>query len=239
MKKITWFDLNFPWLGGAMALTLVALLFGSDLLLGVPGSPRWHDRTWLAWMAMFAYLLHNVEEYGIDMFGRRRGFVTGMNAVFQLPPEPQSPIPALFFTSVNVPLFWIGAPIAALLSEHHPLVGFVIYSVIFINALVHIVPLLLGNGYSSGTLTAIVVFLPLSIWVGYACFGAGGLPNKAMALLIALGVVLHVILMGSVLLFVRKKIAAHALVAVQFANSVLLFGLAWLAEGWALGTLVR
>ncbi|HET6408522.1 MAG TPA: HXXEE domain-containing protein [Chthoniobacteraceae bacterium] len=220
-----------------MALALLGLLFGSDLLLGVPGTPRWHDRTWLAWLAMFAYLLHNVEEYGIDMFGRRRGFVTGMNAVFKLPPEPQSPIPARFFTAVNVPLFWIGAPVAALLSEHHPLVGFVIYSVIFINALVHIVPLLLGAGYSSGTLTAILVFLPLSGWVGYTCFGAGGLTYKAMALLIGFGVVLHVILMGSVQLFVRKKIGARALIAIQFFNTFLLFVLAWSAEKWAKGIL--
>ena len=238
MKKTSWLDLNFPWVGGVAALVLLVLLFGTDLLLGEPGSSPWHDRVWLAWMAMVAYLLHNVEEYGIDMFGRRRGFVTGINEILKLPPEPDSPIPALYFTSVNVPLFWVGAPMAALLSAHHPLVGLAIYSVILINALVHIVPLVVGRGYTSGTLTAIVLFVPLSVWVGHACFGAGRLTYQAMTLLIVLGVIFHIILLLPIQLFIRGKIGTRALIGIQYVNAVLLFLIPWLAEKWRGGVLI-
>lgn len=230
MRRASWFDLNFPWIGGGGALVLLVLLFGTDLLQSDSGPSRWHDRVWLAWLAMAAYLIHNIEEYGIDMLGRRRGFVTGINDVLKLPPEPDSPIPALYFTSVNVPLFWIGAPIAALLSERHPLVGLVLYAVILINALVHILPLLAGAGYSSGTLTAIFIFLPLSIWVGYTCFGDSALSYQAMGFLIVMGVIFHIILMAPIQLFIRGKLGATAMIGIQYANAVLLFLIPWIVE---------
>lgn len=232
MKKASWFDLNFPWIGGVGALVLLGLLFGTDLLVGETDASRWYDRTWLAWLAMAAYLLHNIEEYGIDLFGRRRGFVAGFNAMLKLPPEPDSPVPPVFYTLVNVPLFWVSAPIAALLSMHHPLVGLVLYSVILINALLHIIPLLLGLGYSSGTLTAFVIFVPLSIWVGHACFGDGKLSYAAMTFLLAMGVFIHLVLMASIQLFIRGKINATALNTLQIVNAALLIVLPWLAEQW-------
>ena len=64
----------FPWMGGGAAIVLFILLFGTRLLQSEPGSSRWHDRVWLSWLAVVIYLLHNVEEYGIDVFGRMTQF---------------------------------------------------------------------------------------------------------------------------------------------------------------------
>jgi len=36
---------------------------------------------------------------------------------------PDCPIPAAYFLSVNIPLIWVIAPIAALLSRRDPVVG--------------------------------------------------------------------------------------------------------------------
>jgi hypothetical protein len=91
----------FPWIGCGGAIVLLVLQFGTRLLQSEPGSSRWHDRVWLSWLAVAIYLLHNVEEYGIDVF--------------------------------NIPLIWVIAPIAALLSRRHPLVGLKFYGVIFVN----------------------------------------------------------------------------------------------------------
>ena len=235
----SWIDIAFPWIGGAAAVVLLVLLFGTRIFRGEPGSSRWRDPVWLSWLAIVIYLIHNVEEYGIDAFGRLHEFPAGMCAALKLPPYPDCPMPPEFFLAVNIPLFWIGAPIAALLSRRHPLVGLTFYSVIFTNALAHIVPALAGVGYSPGTLTAVIFFLPASGWVAYACFGKGRLSYKALALLVADGVILHAILMGSALLFIRGLIDSTALVSIQLANAVLFLLIPWLGEKWRGGVLLR
>lgn len=237
--KWNWIDIAFPWIGGAAAVVLLVLLFGTQLFRSEPASSRWRDRVWLSWLAMVIYLLHNVEEYGIDLFGRPHEFPGGICAALKLPPYPDCPLPPAFFLAVNIPLFWIGAPIAALLSRRHSLVGLTFYSVIFTNALVHVAPTLAGVGYGPGTLTAVILFLPVSFWVAYACFGKGQLSYKAMALLVADGVILHVILMGSIQLFIRGMIDDRALVSIQLANAVLFVLIPWFGEKWRNGLLTQ
>jgi hypothetical protein len=148
-------------------------------------------------------------------------------------------MPPSFFLAVNLPLFWVGAPLAALLSRRHPLLGLTFYGVVFTNALVHIAPFLAGQGYSPGTLTAIVLFLPVSAWVTYACFGKGKLSYKALTLLVADGVILHIILIGSMFLFINGVIDGTSLVTVQVLNAVLFLLIAWLGEKWRGGILIR
>jgi hypothetical protein len=235
----SWIDIAFPWIGLAATVVLLALLFGTDVLRGNQASSRWRDPAWLSWLAMALYLIHNVEEYGIDLFGRLHEFPVSMCATLKLPAYPACPMPPAFFLAVNLPLFWIGAPIAALLSRRHPLVGLTFYGVIFTNALVHLAPSLAGQGYGPGTLTAAILFLPVSAWVAYACFGKGRLPYKALALLVGNGVILHVILMGSMSLFVRGVISAPLLVAVQVLNAILFLLTPWFAEKWRGGVLIR
>src|SRR5690242_4455678 len=104
-------------------------------------------------MAMVAYLLHNVEEYGVDLYGRAHAFPGFMCASLKLPAYPNCPIPPNFFLAVNLPLFWVVAPVAALLSRRNSLIGFAIYSVICINGLTHVwVTLPTGRLYNPGLL---------------------------------------------------------------------------------------
>lgn len=231
--------LTFPWIGGAAALVLLVLLFGTRLLQSTSGLSRWHDRVWLSWLAMAAYLLHNVEEYGIDIFGRRLGFPDGICALMNLPAFPDCPIPPLYFMAVNIPLFWVAAPIAALMSRRHPLVGLAFYSVLFVNAWFHILPFVAGAGYSSGTVTALVLFVPMSVWIVHACFGPGRLSYRSMALLVALGVVFHIILVAPMQLFLLGWIGERVLIGSQLVNAVLLLWVPWLAEKWRNGAFIR
>jgi hypothetical protein len=69
-----------------------------------------------------------------------------------------------------------------MLSRRHPLVGLALYSVVFTNGLMHVMAsLMLDQSYNPDLLTAVVVFLPLSTWVGCACFGRDRLSYKAMS----------------------------------------------------------
>ena len=222
----------FPWVGGVAAVVLLVLLFGTRLLQSEQGSSRWYDRVWLSWLGAAIYLLHNVEEYGIDVFGRMTQFPAEICSVMNLPPYPDCPIPFAYFLSVNVPMFWAAAPIAALLSRRHPLVGLAIFGVIFVNLFFHIMPLVAGAGFGPGTLTAIVLFIPVSAWIVYACFGTGRLSYKALGLVVFNGVIFHVILTAPMLLFLNGKIGSAALVGCQLANAVLFLVIPWLEEKW-------
>ena len=159
--------------------------------------------------------------------------------MLKLPAPPDCPIPAAYFLSVNIPLIWVTAPIAAVLSRRHPLVGLAFYGVIFVNLFFHILPLLAGAGFGPGTLTAIVLFVPVSVWIIRACFGTGRLSYKVLAIIFFNGVFFHIILTGPLMLFINGKIGSAALVASQLANAVLFLLLLWVGEKWRGGVLVR
>lgn len=217
---------------------LLPLLISTDVLRGDRSQRRWRDLTWLSWLAVAIYLVHNVEEYGVDLLGQVHAFPNSMCTTLSLPLYPFCPIPSLFFLAVNLPLLWVAAPLAAVLSRRHALVGLSLYGVMFVNALAH-----LGAwarfGYNPGALTALVLFLPISIWVARACFGERGLPYSALLLLVADGVILHIILIGSILLFLHGKLSSPALLAAQIGNAALFLLMGWLAERWRNGALAR
>jgi hypothetical protein len=234
----SWIDLNFPWVGSIGAVILLLLLFSTDCLRSDLGRSRWRDRAWLSWLAVAIYLIHNVEEYGVDLLGRFHAFPNSMCYQLGLSPYPSCPISAPFFLAVNLPLFWVGAPIAAFIGRRHPILGLSLYGIIFVNALTHIGSAL-HSGYNPGVLTSIVLFLPISFWVARVCFGKQGLPYATLAFIVADGMLLHAVLMGSTILFLHADIGPSLLPAIQILNAVLFFLLAWLAEGWDKGNLVR
>jgi hypothetical protein len=88
-------------------------------------------------------------------------------------------------------------------------------------------------------LTSLVLFVPLSVWVGYACFGNNRLSYKAMVLLLVWGVMLHVILVGSLKMYISGLISRTAVVWAQIMNAGLLVLVLWLAERWRCGALIR
>ena len=226
----SWFDIAWPWIGSVAAAILLILLFGTDKLRSNMRLRRWRDPVWLSWVPVPVYMLHNVEEYGIDLLGRRHYFPDTLCTTLGLAPYPACPVPPLFFLAVNIPLIWIAAPVAALLSRRHPLVGFTFYGLLITNGLTHIVPLILGRGYNSGFLTAIILFVPLFFWAAHAGFGPCRISYKGIAVLIAAGVMVHAVLMASLLSFIHGVIGAGNLVLLQIMNAGLFLLIPWLSE---------
>ena len=144
------------------------------------------------------------------------------------------PIPPPFFLAVNLSLFWVVGPVAALLSRRHPLVGLSLYSVISINMLAHVASIVTsGHLYNPGLFTALVLFLPLSIWIARACFGQGLLPYSTLGLLLIWGVVMHLILAGSVKLVTKGLISSTSAEAMQIVNAGLLLLVTFVQQGSA------
>ncbi|YBV94600.1 HXXEE domain-containing protein (plasmid) [Phyllobacteriaceae bacterium JZ32] len=231
-----WFDIAFPWIGGVGAIVLLVLLFATDRLRSDPSRSRWHDWVWLSWLGMAAYLLHNFEEYGIDLFGTFHAFPGMICTQLGLPPYPICPIPPVFFLAVNVTAFWVAAPIAALLSPRHPLVGLSIYSIIIINALIHMAAALGGN-FGGGFFTSLL-FVALAVWIIRACFGPGRMSYGALALLVAGGIIVHVVLAAPLLLFLYFGLSTTVVVLLQLVNPFLLMLILWLGERWRDGALI-
>lgn len=234
-------DTAFPWIGLAGAFVLICLLTLTTRLQADKTASRWRDLTWLSWAGASAYLLHNVEEYGVDLLGRAYAFPPSVCGMFGFRDLADCPAPTSFFTSVNVSMFWLAAPAAALLSKRHPLVGLAIYGVMAVNLVAHVVGGLgAGTVYNPGWLTAVALFLPLTVWMAHVVLRGDRLSHAALIFLAASGVVLHVILAGSLILLMKGREEDSApILWIQLLNASLLVGAPWLAERWRHGVLVR
>jgi len=103
--------------------------------------------------------------------------------------------------------------------------------VIAVNALVHIVPAILMGAYDPGLLTAVVLFVPLALVAGATIPGRYADHRLAsVAAPIGAGILMHVVLAGSAVLFLRGAIAEWALLAAQPVAIVLGYLLVRFAE---------
>ena len=91
----TWFDRNWPWLGLAISAALLLLLFTTNVLRSELGISRWRDPVWLSWLAPAAYMIHQTEEYGIDLYGQFFAFPNLLCMTFGQPPYPACSVPPL------------------------------------------------------------------------------------------------------------------------------------------------
>lgn len=207
----------WPWIGLGGAIAIVILLFCTDFLRVDMTKSRWKDPAWLAWLASAAYLVHNCEEYGIDMLGNLHQFPTTMLEMMNTNP------PEAFYMAVNISMFWIASPFAAKLGRKHNVVAMGMAGELFINALSHIAPLVGGTGYTAGTLTALIIFLPVSIWTFCACYGKGEgkLSFKVLATIIVIAIINHLLLMISIMMFKNGVVGNTGIVVFQIVNAVL------------------
>ena len=204
------FDTAFPWIGLIFAAVLLVLL-PSDALRADRRVSRLRDVRWLSWAGVAAYLLHNVEEYGIDLHGERYAFPKAFCGMFgHAALYPHCPAPGAVFTAVNVPMFWLAAPLAAWLSGRHRLTGLALYGVIAVNLAAHLGrAAATGWQYNPGRLTALLLFLPLAAWT---LLGAKLLSWRAVLGLIGLGLGLHLVLIAAMLLLLKGVLHAPGLV---------------------------
>lgn len=226
----TWFDILWPWIGLALAIVILVLLFATNILRHDIQVNRWRDPAWLSWLAVTIYMLHQFEEYGIDFVGSKHAFPDELCMRLGLGNYPACPIPHEFFLYVNIPLVWFFAVLSAKFSSKNPFVGLGLYSVIISNAMAHIVIAVATQAYNPGLFSAIVIFLPSFFWLCKACFIEGVFRKAGIAVLVATGVILHIILISSVLLFARQKISGPLLDLIQLINASTIVVLPWLGS---------
>ncbi len=194
------FDIGWPWMGLGAAVVILILMFGTNTLRSGTTNSRWWDPTWLAWLAVPLYLLHQFEEYPLHY-----NAATGTYTIVESVNKAQgTSFPMAHYPLVNIALVWVAAPIAALLCRRNPVVGLTYYGFILANGLLHVVSAVLAGGEwisSPGVVTGGLFFIPCTVWVSYVCLQSKLMTGKALAVSLAGGFVGHVGLAGAYALF--------------------------------------
>lgn len=133
------------------------------------------------------YMLHQIEEHlwpgGFRQFANAYVFKSG---------NDDWPVDKGGVALVNIGIVWL--PIAAAALAPHALrwIGLVWIGGTLINALIHIVTLVRLRRYNPGLVTSIVLFLPFTFWALAHDHAQGALSGGQIALLLLLGLALHV-----------------------------------------------
>ena len=173
---------------GFMAVSLLALL---PLMLAA-----FEPALVLIFLHSPAYMLHQVEEHSDDRF---RAFVN--QRVF----GGREALSVAAVLVINLPLVW-GLNLAALYAAYvwGDGYGLVAPYAMLLNSFMHIAAAVRFRGYNPGLATAVVIFLPLSLWTIFA-IGPVGLVFHLVALILA--VLIHAFIVADVLLRIRRGAA--------------------------------
>lgn len=214
------FALVWPWIGvGAAGLLLILLC--TNILRSDRAVTRWADMAWLTWAGTFAYLVHQFEEHGIDALDHAYAFRGFLCAGVGFPDPNACPVPFSFITVVNVAAVWLAGPLSALLAVRWPVIGLSFFAIPTINLFAHAGPAVLSGHYNPGLLTALAMFLPLSLIVFAAAVSRYGLGLRAVVVTLFAGVALHLVLMTSLMAFIDGRLGLEGLLAVQVVNPFL------------------
>ena len=198
------FSYVWPYMGLGAAL-LFALLLCTDALRSDLTVSRWRDLVWLAWLGMLAYLIHQFEEHGIDMQGATYAFRGEMCRNMGQPDAQTCPIPFSFVNAVNITCVWVFGPVTALLGRRWPGFALAFFAIPFVNTLIHLIPVVTQGAYNAGLLTALVFFVPLSLWAFHVALSRYRLGWRAVIATIAAGIVFHAIMIGSLPRLPRRR----------------------------------
>jgi hypothetical protein len=214
------FGQGWPWIGlGAAGLLFVLLT--TNALRSERSVSRWRDIVWLTWAAVFAYLLHQFEEHGIDAQHRAYAFRGFLCATIGFADASTCPVPVPFVTAVNIAAVWVAGPLSALLAARWPVIGLSFFAIPATNLFAHAVPALMLQSYNPGLITAIALFLPLSLLAFAAAITRYHLGVRAVLATLLAGAAVHAILMGSLMSFVNGRLDLDTLLLVQVANPLL------------------
>lgn len=149
---------GWPYAGALTAVVLLAVL------------PLWWDATDTALALVYAalplYMLHQLEEHAGDRFrvDINAKIGGGLEALTR---------PATFW--INAGLVWI-VDVAALWLAYHVELAIGLFPIYLmgVNAVVHIAAAIANRSYNPGLWTAILVFVPFSIWAAVEVGDAAG-----------------------------------------------------------------
>lgn len=160
------------------------------------------------WVLLFVYLIHQFEEHGVDLFGRVYFFHEYARSVLEPRGLELTPMALL---RINTLAVWFAFLLAIWGGRRFTWPGLAAAGLVLTNGLFHIAIALSRAEYNPGLVTAIVLFLPISILYFRLIPTECGHGRRAVAAGIAFGVASHALL--PLLIGANAPVAALALLA--------------------------
>ena len=133
------------------------------------------------------YMLHQTEEHlwpgGFRQYTNAHVFESGRD---------DWPVDAGGVALVNIGYVWLPVAAAALFPQALRWLGLAWIGLTLINAVTHIVTSLRFRSYNPGLVTAIMLFLPFTVWTLMHERASGLLSNADVGLIMLLGLLLHI-----------------------------------------------
>ena len=133
------------------------------------------------------YMVHQTEEHlwpgGFRQFANAHVFKSG---------NDDWPVDKGGVAPVNIGFVWLPVALSALFPGPLRWVGLGWVGVTLINAVIHVVTSIRFRVYNPGLVTSIVLFLPFTIWMLAREVSAGMLTGLQVALVLILGILLHI-----------------------------------------------
>ena len=214
---------QWMWMGFGAAIVLLIFIFFTKYLRGDTTTPRMKDPAVLAWLGAVAYMLHNMEEYGVDLYGNTFAFPSFMYQLMGVR------ISEFAYLACNLCLVWVVGPLVAILVQRgyrRMASGMALFELI--NGLSHIVQAINLGCYNAGLLTSIVIFLPLGCWTLYVCYGREKMPRLDILWLFLGALAYHVVLLAGIMGATKLGIGAGWQGIIMISDAVLIFCIWWL-----------
>lgn len=178
-----WFYANWMYAGVVAGLFLLAALplFGGG----------WSAAMVAVFLMLPVYMVHQVEEHAGDRFRR---FVN--KRIAGVPNALTTPAVVV----VNVPLVW-GVDLVAIYLARFVSIGWGLIAIYLtlVNAVLHIIGAAALRAYNPGLVTAVLLFLPLSVWGLVVLAETPGVTVTQHAVALAFAVLVHGALAAHVL----------------------------------------
>jgi Protein of unknown function with HXXEE motif len=167
----------------------------------------------IAKLALPVYILHQFEEHGIDAFGEKYAFqaffcdALGFSA-------SACPCDDLFIFAVNVGTVWLCFGICSVLWKRPKLLA-ASYGLVLTNAVGHLVQAIVRSSYNPGLLTALLFFVPLSLWTYRTLHRQKQVLKWDIAETVLLGILMHVWLGLSIALRFKQLLSYSMFIMLQ------------------------
>jgi hypothetical protein len=211
----------FDWPYLALAVAPVLLVAFALERRAPDAPPRLRDPAFVLPLLWPMYLVHQFEEHGRDLLGRRYAFLGDLCAVLGHASDPGGcPADPAFIFAVNAVGCQIAFALCLAFRRRRPLVAACAWGIPLVNAVTHVGSAVAHGAYNPGVLTSLILFAPMSAWMLYTVLRAGVVERRQVPRIVATGVVVHAVLLGSLMLHARGWLSREAVLAVNAANGL-------------------
>ena len=163
-------------------------------------SPNFFNTQFISLLLLVAYILHQYEEHWVDLYGNYYSFFTATNGLLKTIINVKNNDVILLTREaifvINTSLVWLVGTLAIWRSSSHLFPTLAMAGMTLVNAVTHILAGVLSQSYNPGLLTAVILFIPLTLTYFNAVLKTINLARIQIISAIGWAVVGHMIMVG-------------------------------------------